>query len=99
MRISDWSSDVCSSDLGFDAEGHRLGMGGGFYDATLKAFRSDGLPLLAIGYAFAVQQVAELPHGAMDERLDLVVTERGAIDCHADELGRASCRERVCQYV
>src|SRR3546814_20807315 len=51
--------------VGFDAEGHRLGMGGGFYDATLRAFRSDGLPLLAIGY----------------------------------EIGRASCRERVCKYV
>ncbi|MFC3674573.1 5-formyltetrahydrofolate cyclo-ligase [Ferrovibrio xuzhouensis] len=70
--------------VGFDAEGHRLGMGGGFYDATLEALRGDGLPLLAAGYAFAVQQVAELPHGAMDERLDLVVTERGAIDCHAE---------------
>ncbi|WP_370156816.1 5-formyltetrahydrofolate cyclo-ligase [Ferrovibrio sp.] len=67
--------------VGFDAAGHRLGMGGGYYDATLRALRADGLPLRAVGYAFAVQQVAELPHGAMDETLDLVVTERGAIDC------------------
>jgi 5-formyltetrahydrofolate cyclo-ligase len=73
--------------VGFDADGHRLGMGGGFYDATLQALRADGLPLLAAGYAFAVQQLAELPHGAMDEKLDLVVTERGAIDCHGEPAG------------
>jgi 5-formyltetrahydrofolate cyclo-ligase len=71
--------------VGFDAAGHRLGMGGGFYDATLKALRGDGLPLLAAGYAFAVQQAAQLPHGAMDEKLDLVVTETGAIDCHGGD--------------
>lgn len=71
--------------VGFDTAGHRLGMGGGFYDATLKALRGDGLPLLAAGYAFAVQQAARLPHGAMDEKLDLVVTETGAIDCHGGD--------------
>lgn len=64
--------------VGFDAAGHRLGMGGGFYDATLAALRAGG-PVLAVGYAFAVQQVAELPSGPLDERLDWVVTERGAL--------------------
>lgn len=64
--------------VGFDAAGHRLGMGGGFYDATLAALRSAG-PVLAVGYAFAVQQVAELPSGPLDERLDWAVTERGAL--------------------
>lgn len=64
--------------VGFDAAGHRLGLGGGFYDATLAALRSAG-SILAVGYAFAVQQVAELPSGPLDERLDWAVTERGAL--------------------
>lgn len=64
--------------VGFDAAGHRLGMGGGFYDATLAALRGGG-EILAVGYAFAVQQVAELPSGLLDERLDWAVTERGAL--------------------
>lgn len=65
--------------VGFDVAGHRLGMGGGFYDATLAALRGSGRNILAVGYAFAVQQVAELPSGPLDERLDRAVTERGAL--------------------
>jgi 5-formyltetrahydrofolate cyclo-ligase len=65
--------------VGFDAAGHRLGMGGGYYDATLQALRAVvDKKILAVGYAFAVQQVAELPHAVHDERLDWAVTERGA---------------------
>ncbi|MEK9970888.1 MAG: 5-formyltetrahydrofolate cyclo-ligase [Ferrovibrio sp.] len=71
--------------VGFDAAGHRLGMGGGYYDATLQGLRApsekNGVDkkVLAVGYAFAVQQVAELPHAVHDERLDWAVTERGAL--------------------
>ncbi len=66
--------------VGFDTAGYRLGQGGGYYDATLQHLRADaGKKILAVGYAFAVQQVAELPHAAHDERLDWAVTERGAV--------------------
>src|SRR3546814_7405495 len=65
MRISDWSSDVCSSDL--PALGRRL-VGIGVDD------RGDVL----------VDHLAEGQHMA------------ALVD---DEIGRASCRERVCQYV
>lgn len=73
--------------VGFDRTGRRLGMGGGYYDTTLQALRASlrtasgeavDKKIVAVGYAFAVQQVAELPHGAHDERLDWAVTERGA---------------------
>lgn len=66
--------------VGFDRDGYRLGMGGGYYDATLQGLRAVvDKKILAVGYAFAVQQVAELPHAAHDQRLDWAVTERGAL--------------------
>lgn len=65
--------------VGFDSTGHRLGMGGGYYDTTLAALRAENEKIVAVGYAFAVQQVAELPRGAHDMQLDWAVTERGAL--------------------
>lgn len=61
--------------LAFDAQGHRLGYGGGYYDRTLEALRSQG-KVLAIGIAYAGQEVQTLPREAHDRALDLVVTER-----------------------
>ena len=62
--------------LAFDARGYRLGYGGGFYDRTLQGLRAKG-PILAIGFAFAAQEVDAVPTDAFDQRLDLVVTEKG----------------------
>jgi len=64
--------------LAFDRAGYRLGYGGGFYDRTIAGFRSRG-SLLAVGLAFAAQEVAAVPHGPSDEPLDWIVTEREAI--------------------
>lgn len=62
--------------LAWDARGYRLGYGGGFYDRTLAGLRAKG-PVLAVGFAFAAQEVAEVPTDATDQRLDAVVTEKG----------------------
>ena len=62
--------------LAFDFEGYRLGYGGGYYDRTLAQLREKG-ETLAIGIAFAGQEVDSLPHDANDQRLDMVVTENG----------------------
>ncbi len=62
--------------LAFDARGYRLGYGGGFYDRTLEGLRGLG-PVTAIGFAFAAQEVAEVPIDATDQRLDMIVTETG----------------------
>ena len=58
--------------LAFDASGHRLGYGGGFYDRTLAL-----LNVPAIGIAYAGQQVASLPHQPHDRTLTMVLTEQG----------------------
>jgi len=63
--------------LAFDGAGFRLGYGGGFYDRTLAALRAKK-PVVAVGVAYAAQEVAELPHGFYDEPLDWILTELGA---------------------
>lgn len=63
--------------LAFDRRRHRLGYGGGYYDRTLRRLRQDR-KLLAVGIAYAAQEVAEVPVEATDEPLDLVLTEEGA---------------------
>ena len=63
--------------LAFDVRGNRLGYGGVFYDRTLSALRASR-DVIAAGFAFAGQEVPEVPHRESDERLDWVVTERGA---------------------
>ncbi len=65
---------------GFDLQGNRLGMGGGFYDRTLAFKRRGGQqstskPLL-IGVAHACQQVPKLPAADWDVGLSLVVTDK-----------------------
>ena len=62
--------------LAFDATGHRLGYGGGYYDRTLAGLRAEG-PVTAIGIAYAGQEIAAIPHEANDQRLDMVLTELG----------------------
>lgn len=65
--------------LAFDRRGYRLGYGGGYYDRTLARLRATK-PVIAVGLAFAAQQIDEVPATPRDERLDLVLTEEGAMD-------------------
>src|ERR1700726_4976328 len=65
--------------LAFDRAGHRIGYGAGYYDLTISRLRTMK-PVTAIGIAFAAQEIAAVPATPRDARLDLVLTERGAID-------------------
>ena len=65
--------------LSFDPSGWRLGYGGGYYDRTLAALRAAGRQVLAVGLAYAEQGTDRLPADPHDQRLDWIVTERGAI--------------------
>ncbi len=62
--------------LAFDLQGYRLGYGAGYYDRTLAQLRSDGV-ITAIGLAFDVQQVENVPRDGYDEPLDWVLTPSG----------------------
>jgi 5-formyltetrahydrofolate cyclo-ligase len=63
--------------VGFDAAGHRLGYGGGFYDRTLAALRPRPL---AIGVGFELGRLPRFEPAAHDERMDVVVTEAGVFE-------------------
>jgi len=64
---------------GFDRAGHRIGYGAGYYDMTIHALRAKK-KVIAIGIAFALQEIPHVPATERDERLDLVLTEHEIID-------------------
>src|SRR3546814_20475877 len=100
MRISDWSSDVCSSDLvvaladvlGAFAPGQwRLAEG----DVADQVERADPLSQLLLDF---VGQL--VPQDALAGKFfDNCVLLLGISPASQEKIGRASCRERVWQYV
>jgi 5-formyltetrahydrofolate cyclo-ligase len=66
--------------LAFDAAGHRLGYGGGFYDRTLAALRAMK-PIVAVGVAYDELKVDAVPHLDYDQRIDWVLTPSGPLRC------------------
>src|SRR3546814_13444100 len=102
MRISDWSSDVCSSDLGGEALPERfLTVAAGNHDRHLAVHRAQ---FRCERIASAVRQ-ADVDECGIDPavgKTDLVQRfhrRYRLLDPKAQQIGRASCRERVCQYV
>jgi len=65
--------------LAFDRAGHRVGYGAGYYDLTLAQLRARK-PVIAVGLAFAAQEVPAVPATPRDALLDLVLTEREVLD-------------------
>lgn len=61
----------------FDAVGHRVGYGGGYYDRAIGRMHEKGWEPLLIGIAFDCQEVASVPAEDHDIRLDAVLTESG----------------------
>jgi 5-formyltetrahydrofolate cyclo-ligase len=66
--------------LAFDRTGHRIGYGAGYYDMTIMRLRA-AKPIIAIGIAFACQEIAKVPFTPRDAPLELVLTEHEEIDC------------------
>ena len=62
----------------YDRRGHRIGYGAGFYDRTLAALRAKK-QIVAIGVAYAAQEVLFVPNDAHDEPLDMIVTDKDTI--------------------
>jgi 5-formyltetrahydrofolate cyclo-ligase len=67
--------------VGFDCQGFRLGYGKGHYDRFFRHLARKGRFPERIGLAFQLQCAPRIPSDPWDERLDLVVTENGVLDC------------------
>ena len=65
--------------LAFDRHGHRVGYGAGYYDMTIGKLRAMK-QVVAVGVAYAAQEIEQVPVTPRDARLDLVLTEREIID-------------------
>jgi 5-formyltetrahydrofolate cyclo-ligase len=66
--------------LAFDRKGYRLGYGGGFYDRTLEKLRVLK-KIVAIGVGYSGQEIEAVPHGAHDQPLDYMLTEKEIFKC------------------
>src|SRR3546814_10924844 len=97
MRISDWSSDVCSSDLAPDVPESPIETDRG------KAKIFETIPNLS-GAHFTIRIVIEnvAPTGCESEIVGKPVRNFGIDENFGSaglKIGRASCRERVCPIV
>ncbi len=75
-----WTLDLVLMPLvGFDEQGGRLGMGGGFYDRSLayRNRRKNGHKPTLLGLAHECQKVDRLPLASWDVRLQATVTDAG----------------------
>src|SRR3546814_16461406 len=112
MRISDWSSDVCSSDLTPEHNFGPAALSNGIkvtpFARRLAAERSIDLATVA-GSGPNGRIVADDIRDAEPPVLQVSAAATSSLAAgakldqvkalYADKIGRASCRERVCQYV
>src|SRR3546814_4446878 len=103
MRISDWSSDVCSSDLDLvydemvmttigdagKAMAEAMAKANPFGESTLQPGEGPSKEEREKGF-YDILFIGEYPDGT---------SVRAGVQGDRDQIGRASCRERVCQYV
>src|SRR3546814_17583412 len=102
MRISDWSSDVCSSDL---LHARQLDCIAWLRERN----RNAEIPLVGLG-----MRRCRIPETQAAEAFDVAAEQAPELDDRREnrfdeidrdgtatlpEIGRASCRERGCQYV
>src|SRR3546814_4186466 len=99
MRISDWSSDVCSSDL---VVGGMAGCRG--QHVVVESVVEPGQPdtVAEIAHQHGKRRQGDCDDQPFKVNAPIEVAPEPGADAAVDaghEIGRASCRERVCQYV
>src|SRR3546814_12727212 len=118
MRISDWSSDVCSSDLPYGNLAYVHGIDFAALNA-LNAVSADSLlaapgalptdhvhvhrdilgSLIEASNSYAEDLSSGLEDGTYEDTANLDDVEIAIATARKIQIGRASCRERLCQYV
>src|SRR3546814_10470459 len=97
MRISDWSSDVCSSDLFW------ITTSGNYSTSALKQVIEElgaDRVMFSVDWPFEdPAQAGEWMDTAPISEVDRQKVGRDNANRLFRQIGRASCRERVCKYV
>src|SRR3546814_5004284 len=111
MRIGDWSSDVCASDLpvilaraqfAFTVSFHfifpsfSIGLAGFLAALVPEAYGGSGLNLAAAAVIMEEIQASGCNGSACHAQMYIMNT---VLRHGSEEIGRASCRARVCEYV
>src|SRR3546814_1269666 len=109
MRISDWSSDVCSSDLGVKYKitnnGSTIMVPKDDVHATRISLSGKGLPASSDKGGYELLDDQSFTTGEFKEQTDFKRAMEGELSNTIEamdgvnKIGRASCRERVCKYV
>src|SRR3546814_15874399 len=109
MRISDWSSDVCSSDLApyWDAEAR-----GAFFGLTRATGAAEMARAALEAVCYQTRDLLEAMRADGADSLETLRVDGGMVandwmlqmladilGVAVEQNGRASCGERVCQYV
>src|SRR3546814_14999301 len=105
MRISDWSSDVCSSDLITGGLGTNALVSLDSGEGDLVGVATEDIPNNSNGRVTTFGTVNDINTSALIDGDVLYSSATGPLTTAVPasfvgvELGRAPCRERVCQYV
>src|SRR3546814_18467427 len=106
MRISDWSSDVCSSDLYIDMTLYDCGLSlmhpyvaNYTLSGRIPQRTGNQHPNISPYDLFPTKTVDIFVAGGNDRAFKRLCVELGQPELGDDQIARASCRERVCQYV
>ncbi|MCZ2328862.1 5-formyltetrahydrofolate cyclo-ligase [Bartonella sp. F02] len=65
----------------FDAQCHRLGYGGGYYDRAIAQLKQNGHSVQLFGLGFSCQEVESIPAAEHDLVLQGIFTEKGFLQC------------------
>src|SRR3546814_9822363 len=99
MRISDWSSDVCSSDLSVVSVVHRTLLDDGpRVQADLRSAEQVRSALERVEPSLVIHAAYARDEASVVGATHNVASAASAVGAEL-EIGRASWRERVCQYV
>src|SRR3546814_6816240 len=101
MRISDWSSNVCSSDL---LDIGRIADDGAFELAGIDSIlRAGAVEQVVLDFRFG-DRTKDIKQrfsrrAPSDRPVETIFIDAAEVAEQRRKIGRASCRERVCQYV
>src|SRR3546814_6330393 len=97
MRISDWSSDVCSSDLACDATGADLVLVNHALSPGQERNLEKALERRVVDRTGLILDIFSQRARSAEGKLQVELAQLSHMATR--QIGSASCRERVCQYV